>query len=137
MESTITYLKFGTADSTNSELLAAEQIAADQYRLIESPIRPRGLGYGTKVTAVINDAGELEFTGISEPSDYKTRMFIRAASLSGSELDQKIRKAIMNAGGYWENCCAGIAFVHLPKSSTFDLDGLFASNNYQPLEISL
>jgi hypothetical protein len=56
--------------------------------------------------------------------------------MTSEDLYLKIGKPIKDAGGYWENSCAGIAFAHLLNASSFDLDRLFDQLNYHPQEIT-
>ncbi len=136
VESTITYIKVKPEGCTYPELVAAEELESNCYRLIENPIQSCSLNYGTIIVAMMNVEGELELVAIAEPSVYKTRMFLRSASLNKQELLDKIGKPVVAAGGFWECNCAGIVFAHVPKGSAFDLDALFQQNNYYPMELT-
>lgn len=120
---------------SGSETLAAEQITADTFKLLENPILNCRINYGTTVRVTEDANGELVMSKIISASDYMTRRFMLSNSLNETELRTKIGKPILDAGGMWEVVFGGIAFVHIPKDSTFNIDQIFKENNYFPTEI--
>ena len=136
MKSTITYLKVECTGCSFEERIAAEQIAPDQYRLIENPIQDCDFNFGTTVSVSVDSHGELSCTSIASPSRYTTRKFIRTSGMNSKELYLNICQPIAEAGGYWQNGCAGISFVHLPHATSLCLESLFEQHNYHPLEIT-
>jgi hypothetical protein len=129
------YLKVKITSDDSYELIAAEHVGEQNYRLVENPICASVLNYGTVVTAIVNATGGLEVTGVSSASNFRTRQFIRSALLKGKELEEKIGRPVAATGGHLEMAPCGRAYAHIPKDSSFDLDALFAQNNYHPLEI--
>jgi len=119
----------------SSETVYGEQIDADTFVLVENPIMNCRINYGTKVRVIQDLNGELVMTKVIKASGFQTRMFFLNSSLNETQLRTKIGQPILDAGGMWEVVFGGIAFVHLPKDSNFNLDELFKINEYYPSEI--
>jgi hypothetical protein len=118
-----------------SESVYGEQVGPDTYRLLENPIFSCRINYGTTVKAIADENGDLVLSKLVRASDYKTRQFLLSSSQKVSDVKDKILGEIEEAGGTWEVVMGGIVFVHIPKSSGFDLDQVFKECNYLPTEI--
>ena len=118
-----------------SETVAAEQIGTDLYKLLENPILSCRINYGTTIKATANEKGELTLSKIVRLSEFKTRQFLLSASFTESEIREKIGNPIINVRGFWEVVMGGIAYVHIPRTSDFDLDKLLKDINYVYTEI--
>lgn len=135
MEPLIKMIKIKSGDEGASETVAAAQIDAYTFRLLENSILNCRINYGTTIRVVEDSKGEFTMSKIIRASDFYTRQFMLGASLTESELRIKIGQLILDAGGMWEVAFGGIAFIHIPKDSTFDLDKLFKLHNFCPTEI--
>lgn len=135
MEPVIKTIKLKDANGSGSEMIAAEQVSDDTFRLLENPVFNCKINYGTTVKVIEDANGDLVMSKIIRASDYKTRLFMLSRSLNEMELRTKIGQPILDAGGMWEVVFGGIAFIHIPKDSSFNIDELFKINNYFPTEI--
>jgi hypothetical protein len=135
MEPIIKSIKIISQDGLGTEAVYAEQVGADIYKLLENPIFSCRINYGTTVKAIADENGELVLSKLVRASDYKTRQFLLSSSQKVSDVKDKILGEIEEAGGTWEVVMGGIVFVHIPKSSGFDLDQVFKECNYLPTEI--
>ena len=135
MEPLIKEIKIINIDDGSSETVYAEQIDSDTFKLLENPIFNCRINYGTIVKVIQDSNGELVMSQIMGASDFETRKFFLSASLNEIQLRAKIGQPILDAGGMWEVVFGGIAFVHLPKNSNFNLEQLFKLNDYYPSEI--
>lgn len=117
------------------EKIGAEQVSDDSYMLLENPLFSCRMNYGTIVKALPNDKGELIFVRIVKASNYKTRKFLLSSYAKDIDFSKRIGDPIIAAGGTWEIAMGGIAFIHIPKESGFDLDLLFKENDIHPPEI--
>ena len=135
MGTLIKMIKIRSGDDGGSETVAAEQIDAETFKLVENPVLNCRINYGTIIKVIQDLNGELVMSKIIRASDFRTRQFMLSASLNETQLRTQIGQPILDAGGMWEVVFGGIAFIHLPKNSTFDLNKLFKSNEYYPSEI--
>jgi hypothetical protein len=118
------------------EKVAGEQVSVDSYMLLENPIFSCRINYGTIVNALPNDKGELIFVRIVKASNYKTRRFLLNSYAKDIDFSRRIGEPIIAAGGTWEVAMGGIAFIHILKESSFDLDLLFKEHDFNPAEIT-
>ena len=118
------------------EKVGAEQVSSDTYMLLETPIFSCRINYGTIVKALPNDRGELSFVRIVKASNYKTRKFLLNSYAKDSDFSKRIGDPIIAAGGTWEVAMGGIAFIHISKESSFDLDLFFKEKDFYPTEIT-
>jgi len=117
------------------EKIGAEQVSDDSYMLLENPLFSCRINYGTIIKALPNDKGELIFVRIVKASNYKTRKFLLSSYTKDIDFSKRIGEPIIAGGGTWEVAMGGIAFIHIPKESAFDLDLLFKENDFHPPEI--
>jgi len=73
---------------------------------------------------------------IVKVSNYKTRKFLLSSYAKDIDFSKRIGDPIITAGGTWEIAKGGIAFIHIPKESSFDLNSLFKENDFHPPEIT-
>jgi len=118
------------------EKIGAEQVSDDSYMLLENPLFSRRINYGTVVNALPNDKGELILVRIVRVSQYKTRKFLLTSCAKDIDFSKRIGDPIIAVGGSWEVAMGGVAFIHIPKESGFDLDLLFKENDFYPTEIT-
>ena len=118
------------------EKIGAEQVSDDSYMLVENPLFSFRINYGTVVKALPNDKGELILVRIVKASKYKTRKFLLSSYAKDCDFSKSIGDPIIAAGGTWEVTMGGIAFIHIPKESGFDLDLLFNEIDFHPPEIT-
>lgn len=123
------------APDGSSETVFGEQVGTDAYKLLENPIFNSRINYGTTVKVTTDKNGELVVSKILRASEYKTRRFLLSSFINQTDLKEKIGNRIIEAGGTWEVAMGGLAFVHIPKDSAFDLDELFREQGYFPTEI--
>src|SRR5687767_8594825 len=121
--------------SSIDEIIGAQQITENTYLLLENPIFSCLINYGTIIKVEPNESGELVMVGIEKESDYKTRRFLLSTFAKDSDFVTSIGDPIIAAGGTWEVAMGGIAFIHLPKQSNFDLDRFFKDNEFNLTEI--
>jgi hypothetical protein len=119
-----------------TEKIAAEQVSDDDYMLLENPLFSCRINYGTVVNALPNDKGELILVRVVKVSKYKTRKFLLSSCAKDIDFSKRIGDPIVAAGGTWEVSMGGIAFIHIPKESGFDLDLLFRENDFYPTEVT-
>jgi hypothetical protein len=117
------------------EKIGAEQVSDDSYILVENPLFSSRINYGTVVKAVPNDKGELILVRIVKASSYKTRKFLLSSYARDCDFSKSVGDPITAVGGAWEVATGGIAFIHIPKESGFDLDLLFKEIDFHPPEI--
>ena len=135
MEPLIKKIRIKGTDSNESETIHGEQVTEDTFKLLENPISNCKINYGTVVKVIPDKDGELIMSKIVRASTFKTRQFFLDPNANIVDWGIQIGKPIIDAGGMWEIVMKGICFIHLPKDSTFDLDGFFEQNNYYPSEI--
>lgn len=119
----------------SSETVFGEQVGDDTFKLLENPILNCRVNFGTTVKVKADENGELVVSRIIRASDYKTRRFLVSSTFNTTDLMQKIGNRIIEAGGTWEIAMGGLAFVHIPKASPFNLDDVFKEHEYFPTEI--
>lgn len=124
MSADIKHIKIISPDGL-SETVFGEQVSESAYRLLENPVFNCRITYGTTVKVEADKDGELVVIKILRASDYTTRRFLLPSSLSNTNFADKIGNRIIEAGGTWEVVMGGLAFVHFPKTSTFNLNKLF------------
>lgn len=134
MEPAIKEIKIKSAEAGSTETVWAEQVGTDTFKILENPVFSCRLNYGT-VVKVVEDNGDLIVSKVVRASGYITRQFM-LPKLSNNELRENFGKPILEAGGYWEVVFGGVAFIHLPKNSKFDITKLFSELNYNIIEIA-
>jgi hypothetical protein len=134
MESNIRHITIKSAERGSSETVAAEQLTPDSYRLVENPVFNCRINYGTVIRAR-EENGSLVMSSILRASTFKTRQFFIDPNYNTVDWGKQIGNPIIEAGGMWEIVMGGICFIHLPKTSTFDLDNFFQDKGYYPSEI--
>jgi hypothetical protein len=134
-ESQVRYVNFKTSTGL-SEKVGAEELSANIFILLENPIFSCKVNYGTVVEAIPNENGELNFVRIVRASQFKTRKFLlESYAEQGDFSKMRIAEEIIAAGGTWEIAMGGLAFIHIPKDSQFDLDQFFRDRKFYPTEI--
>ncbi|MCX6318902.1 MAG: hypothetical protein NTW29_16605 [Bacteroidetes bacterium] len=119
----------------SQETVFGERVADDTFRLIENPLFNRRINYGTIIKTVIDDKGQYIFSKIVRPSAFNTRIFLLSHDFNEHGMKSKIGKPILEAGGFWEVAMGGFLFIHLLKSSAFNLESLFQEHQFHPAEL--
>ncbi len=122
----------GTEETVN-----ARGIGDDKFILLENPVFSFRINYGTTVSAKKDEQGEYVLTAVIGVSQYVTRQFLFINALIPDEeaFKRRIGAKIISIGGDWEIVMGGIGFLHIPKSSKFNLDEFFEELGYRPTEI--
>ena len=129
----IIHLPFPEGDG--SETVAAEEIGADTYTILENPIFSCRLNYGTTVKAIANEKGDLVVSKVIRASRYKTTKFLLSSVEDQRIIKEKIGPPLLEIGGTWEIAMGGLVFIHVPVDSHFELKKLFTDLEFYPTEI--
>lgn len=132
-EPTIRSIKIVSPEG-GSETVYAEQLGEVTFRLLENPIFSCHITYGTTVEVEEMQNGDLVVSKLIKASDFNTRRFLLSSSQS-ERFNNEVGDTILKTGGFWELAMGGLAFVSIPKNSTFDLIQFFKEIHFNPSEI--
>lgn len=106
--------------------IAVEPLAADRYRLEETPLLYVEDAYLGDEISVLERDDELHWGGIVRRSDLRTYSFLLSQSIAASHEMTAFRDAVTAAGGRWEQTFGGTFLAHLPPDATLDPEAEFA-----------
>lgn len=114
--------------------IRVEQLSDNIYRTVENELFECRLTLGTEFETRISKEGKHEIVKIVKGSNYITRRFFLTSQFKASEY-RLLGDEIEKQGGFWQVDFGGIATINLPKDSKIDLDEIFKTFDFKPMEI--
>jgi len=109
-------LMFPQEGITCSRLLVTH-IAADHYRLDETPLLIEGAKYGDVVKLELQPDGTFHFLSVIEPSTWRVHDYILSKAVIESIAFQDLLSAVIAQGGDWEQFFGGCILIYLPPDA--------------------
>ena len=110
------------------------RLAENRFKMTENDIFNRNLTRGTEFETFINTEGQREISKTLTKSPFITRRFLLSIQFTESEY-RLLGDEIIKYGGFWQVDFGGFATVNLPKERGLDLDEIFKTFDFNPIEI--
>ena len=109
-------LVFPEAGITFPHILVTH-IAANQYRLDETPLLIEGAKYGDVVEVAAQLDGTFHFLSVTEPSPWRVHDYILSRTAIESSAFQALLSMVIDQGGHWEQVFGGCILIYLPPDA--------------------
>ncbi len=111
------------------------KLSNNMFRMTENDILNCTLTLGTEFETKINKEGRHEIVKILKESSFITRRFFLTSQFTETEY-RLLGDEIIKRAGYWQVDFGGIATINLPEDSDFDIDEIFKTFKFNPIEIT-
>ena len=101
--------------------LRVEQLAPNQFRMVDNDIWDCRLTLGTEFETRLNPDGEHELIKITKLSNFLTRRFFLPLDIPSADL-QELGALLEQSGGFWQIDFGGLLTLNLPKDFKQDID---------------
>jgi len=117
-----------------TEFVTAVKVSDSIYRLTSNSIYNNSLISGTVVATSFDENNDLNFEKRLQKSEFNIRRFQLSSKYNQSDY-MMLGEEITKHGGHWEVVIGSLAFINLPKNSSFNLDEILRIFEFEGNEI--